>query len=162
RRTFVCLGDAVNLAARLMSKASPGHIIASDRVQAAAGDGFTWERLPEFTVKGKQDTVVAYELENARRRGAQRHLRHRLSMVGRDDEMALLGRQLEEALGGSGGVVGIAADAGMGKSRLVAEFVRGVRRRGHIVAFGECQPFGRNTSYFAWREIWRTLFHLRD
>ncbi len=50
----------------------------------------------------------------------------------------------------------------MGKSRLVAEFVRSARRRGQLVAFGECQAFGRNTSYFAWREIWRTLFHLRD
>ena len=50
----------------------------------------------------------------------------------------------------------------MGKSRLVAEFVRNVRRRGHLVAFGESQAFGRNTSYFVWREIWRTLFHLRD
>ena len=43
----------------------------------------------------------------------------------------------------------------MGKSRLVAEFVRDARRRGIVVAFGECQSFGTNTSYFVWREIWR-------
>ena len=45
----------------------------------------------------------------------------------------------------------------MGKSRLVAEFVRTARRRGLFVAFGECQSFGTNTSYFVWREIWRRL-----
>ncbi len=50
----------------------------------------------------------------------------------------------------------------MGKSRLVAEFVRSARRRGIFVAFGEFQAFGTNTSYFAWQEIWRRLLHLED
>ena len=47
---------------------------------------------------------------------------------------------------GDGRIVGIAAEAGMGKSRLVAEFVRAARRRGLFVAFGECQSFGMDTS----------------
>ena len=67
-----------------------------------------------------------------------------------------------DALEGRGRVVGIAAEAGMGKSRLVAEFVRNVRRRGHTVAFGECQAYGTKTPYFVWREIWRRLFGLED
>ena len=50
----------------------------------------------------------------------------------------------------------------MGKSRLVAEFVRRARRRGNVVAFGECQAFGANTSYGVWREIWRSLLRLED
>ena len=50
----------------------------------------------------------------------------------------------------------------MGKSRLIAEFVRAARRRGLFVAFGECQSFGTNTSYFVWREIARRLFGLED
>ena len=162
RRTFVCLGDAVNLSARLMSKAPAGHVYVSDPVRLAAGDGFTWEPIPDFKVKGKSELVVAHDLTGYSRNTSQRYLRHRLPMFGRDEELAQLGLRLNEAFSGTGSVVGIAADAGMGKSRLVAEFVRGVRRRGHLVAFGECQAFGRNTSYFAWREIWRTLFHLRD
>ena len=50
----------------------------------------------------------------------------------------------------------------MGKSRLIAEFVRDARRRGLFVAFGECQSFGTNTSYFVWREIRRRIFGLED
>ncbi len=50
----------------------------------------------------------------------------------------------------------------MGKSRLVAEFVRNVRRDGQLVAFGECQAYGTRTPYFVWREIWRRLFGLDD
>ena len=49
----------------------------------------------------------------------------------------------------------------MGKSRLVAEFVRSARAAGHLVAFGECPAFGANASYAVWREIWRTLARRR-
>ena len=50
----------------------------------------------------------------------------------------------------------------MGKSRLIAEFVRNARRRGLFVALGECQSFGTNTSYFVWREIWLGSVRLED
>ena len=43
RQTFTCLGDAVNLSARLMSKAPPGQIYVSDPVRRAAGEQFSWE-----------------------------------------------------------------------------------------------------------------------
>ena len=48
----------------------------------------------------------------------------------------------------------------MGKSRLIAEFVRGVRAGGGLVAFGECQAFGTHADYFVWQEIWRTLLRV--
>src|SRR6185436_1915171 len=85
-----------------------------------------------------------------------------LALVGRREELAALDASLERALAGDGRTVGIAAEAGMGKSRLVAEFVRAARRRGLFVAFGECQSFGANSSYQVWREIWRRLFDLED
>jgi len=161
RRTFVCLGDAVNLSARLMSKAAPGEIYVSDEVKRATGEGFTWQQLEQIAVKGKAEPIVPHALTGYARR-SQRLTRHRLPLFGRRKELEHLGLRLEAALSGAGSVVGISAEPGMGKSRLVAEFVRNVRRRGHLVAFGESQAFGRNTSYFVWREIWRTLFHLRD
>ena len=62
RRTFVCLGDAVNLAARLMSKAPAGSIYVNDDVRTAAGDAYIWEALPDLTLKGKSAVVVAHAL----------------------------------------------------------------------------------------------------
>ena len=162
RRTFVCLGDAVNLAARLMSAAGPGEIHVADPVRVAAGDAFTWQALPSFVPKGKSEPVVPHALLGATGRAPAREIRHRLPMFGRADELAHLGRLLDETVQGEGRVVGIAAEAGLGKSRLVAEFVRTARRRGELVAFGECQAYGATTSYFAWREIWRSLFGLVD
>lgn len=162
RRTFVCLGDAVNLAARLMSAAGPGEVYVAETVRQAAGDAFTWQTLPAFAPKGKSELVKPHALISATGRAPKREIRHRLPMFGRAEELVHLVSRLDETVGGRGRIVGIAAEAGLGKSRLVAEFVRTARRRGELVAVGECQAYGATTSYFAWREIWRTLFGLSD
>ena len=127
-----------------------------------AGDAYIWERLPELTVKGKSATIVAHALTGSLERASRRKTRFELALVGRRGELAALDDALDLTLAGDGRIVGIAAEAGMGKSRLVAEFVRSARRRGLFVAFGECQSFGTDTSYFVWREIWRRLFDLDD
>ena len=162
RRTFVCLGDAVNLAARLMAAAPRQRIYVAAAVREAAGDAFIWERLPDLTVKGKSDPVEVWSLNGSLERASRRKTRFELDLVGRRGELAELERRLGQALGGQGRVVGISAEAGMGKSRLVAEFVRDARRDGRPVAFGECQAYGTRTPYFVWREIWRRLLGLDD
>jgi len=162
RRTFVCLGDAVNLAARLMSNAPAGSIYVEDHVRREAGEGFIWQALPPLTVKGKAATITAHALTGSLERASRRKTRYQLDLVGRREELATLDAALSATIAGDGRIVGISADAGMGKSRLIAEFVRIARRRGLFVAFGECQSFGTNTSYFVWREIWRRLLRLGD
>jgi adenylate cyclase len=162
RRTFVCLGDDVNLSARLMAKAPPGQIYVTRRIQQGAGDAFIWEQLPDMQVKGKSQPVAVYSLNGSLERASRRKIRFELGLVGRRKELATLNARLADANTGSGRILGIAAEAGMGKSRLVAEFVRGARRRGHLVAFGECQAFGTNTAYFPFREVWRRLLLLED
>ena len=162
RRTFVCLGDAVNLAARLMSKAPPGHVYVTDAVRGLAGDGFAWERLPDMTVKGKATPIGVYELGGLAGRAPRRSTRYELPIVGRRAELAALEEALVQVESGKGAIVGISAEAGIGKSRLVAEFVRRARGRGRRVAFGECLAFGSSTSYAVWREIWRELLGVDD
>jgi class 3 adenylate cyclase/tetratricopeptide (TPR) repeat protein len=162
RRTFVCLGDAVNLSARLMSKAPPGQIYVSELVRRLAGRGFTWSKLPQLRLKGKANPITAYALTGSSGARSRRVIRYVLPMVGRDAELSALHARLEEAAGAEGRTIGISAEAGMGKSRLIAEFVRDARRRGITVAFGECQSFGTTTSYAVWREIWRTLLRLPE
>ncbi len=162
RRTFVCLGDAVNLSARLMSAAPAGRIYVDDRVRQEAGDAYIWEQLPDLSVKGKKGAIVAHALNGSLERASRRKTRYQLELVGRRAELERLESSLDATIAGDGRIVGVAAEAGMGKSRLIAEFVRSARRRGLFVAFGECQSFGTNTSYFVWREIWRRLFHIEE
>ena len=87
RRTFVCLGDAVNLSARLMSAASPGQIYVSRTVHDAAGDAFAWETLPALKVKGKQEPVEVFALTGSVARISRRQVRYELPLVGRRAEL---------------------------------------------------------------------------
>jgi class 3 adenylate cyclase/tetratricopeptide (TPR) repeat protein len=162
RRTFVCLGDAVNLSARLMSKAPEGAIYVSDDVRLGAGDAYLWEALPNLVLKGKSAPVVAHALTGSLEGASRRKLRYELPLIGRLEELELLDDALARSIAGAGAIVAIAAEAGTGKSRLVAEFVRMARRRGLFVGFGECQSFGSSTGYFVWREIWRRLFRVDE
>jgi class 3 adenylate cyclase/tetratricopeptide (TPR) repeat protein len=160
RRTFGCLGDAVNLAARLMSKAPPAGIYMSDLVQRGVGDGFSYTALQPLALKGKASPVSAYSLTGGAWQRSRRALRYPLPLVGRAQELAALDAGLEAAVQGRGRIIGVSAEAGMGKSRLVAELLRSTRRRGVLAALGECQSHGTSAGYFVWGEIWRTLFGL--
>lgn len=164
RRTFCCLGDAVNLAARLMSRAAPGQILVDGRVHRAAADRFGWQALPPMTVKGKAGPVQVHALDDVRAAGGGTagRLAGRFTepMLGRARELAELEAAVEEVLAERGQVVELVAEAGMGKSRLVAELVRTLTRRGVAVYAGESPSFGAGTSYAAWRDVWWDLLGL--
>jgi len=159
RQAFTCLGDAVNVAARLMTSAAVGEIYVTDEARRAAGSAFEWNALPALSLKGKAERVAASMLLGMPRQATRaRETKHEL--VGRSDELALLADRLVATRSGCGNVVALIGPAGIGKSRLVDEFVAMARERGIDVARGECQSYARHMSYLVWREIWRSLFRL--
>jgi len=160
RLAFTCLGDAVNLAARLMSEAPPGAIYVAESVRASAGDAFVWEALPAVAVKGKADRVPVSALMRAAHGAARAAASDEPAMVGRTAELAAMVDLLDQALKGRGTIIGLSGQAGIGKSRLVAELVGIARQRGAQVATGECQSYGKIASYLVWRGIWPTLLRI--
>lgn len=159
RREYTVMGDTVNLAARLMQAAAPGAIMVASGSQRRAADGFIWETLEPLAVKGRALPVSAYRLERARLRPS-RHQEpaYKLPMVGREAELQTIEQRLGLALQGQGQVIGICAEAGMGKSRLVAEAIRIAARRGFSILNGECLSHGSNISYLPWHNLLRGLF----
>ena len=81
-------------------------------------------------------------------------------MVGRTDELATISQLLSATLGGQGRVLGITAEAGLGKSRLVAEVVRLEHQRGMVGYGGAAQATGTRSPYLVWQPIWRAIFDL--
>jgi class 3 adenylate cyclase/predicted ATPase len=119
RRTFTVMGDTVNLAARVMSRAAPGQVLVTPDVLDRSQLAFETEALEPFSVKGKRHPVTAFALgkpKRARRRGSDA-----LPLVGRADEVAALEADLAAVAGGEARFVEIVGGPGMGKSRLVEE-----------------------------------------
>nr|WP_231126732.1 tetratricopeptide repeat protein [Motilibacter aurantiacus] len=160
RRTFCCLGDAVNLAARLMAACPPGEVYVSAAVARSAGDGYTWAAVPDLPVKGKAVPVAVRRLVGDCRRAVPAARRHALPIVGREEELALLRDRLHRAVTGAGQVVAVSAEAGMGKSRLISELLEQARAEGVHAYVGEAQAFGTSTSYAAWQDIWAGLLRV--
>jgi class 3 adenylate cyclase/tetratricopeptide (TPR) repeat protein len=120
RRTFTVMGDAVNLAARLMAAAKPGDLYATGAVLDQARTQFSTEALEPFYVKGKSEPVQAYGVGPAT--GTKSESFGMLPFRGRDKELTILANAMEDAAGGRGGSILLEAERGTGKSRLVSEF----------------------------------------
>ena len=119
RRTFTVMGDTVNLAARVMSKATPGQVLVTPDVLERSQLAFETEALTPFTVKGKRRPVTAFALGAPKR--APRRRSDMLPLVGRADALAGFGADLLAVKTGEARFVEIIGEPGMGKSRLVEE-----------------------------------------
>jgi predicted ATPase/class 3 adenylate cyclase len=160
RRTYGVLGDDVNTAARLMQSAPAGQIYVSAAARSGTGDSYIWWELPPLRVKGKALPVTVYRLLDVQERRTIRlqEPKYALPMVGREVERSELEAKLELARRGQGQILGVTAEAGMGKSRLMAELIRMARERQVVAYGGECQSHGTATPYLVWRSIWRSFF----
>ncbi|MGH8989631.1 MAG: AAA family ATPase, partial [Acidimicrobiales bacterium] len=159
RRTFCCLGDPVNLSARLMSAALPGTAYVTPEVAKDAAARFDFEELAAMTVKGKSAPIAVRRLTGRARHGAGRVVRASHPLVGRADELDQLVSLSDIALAGDGQLVAIAAEAGMGKSSLTAVFAELLEDRGVPVLAGAAASAG-GSSYLVWKTAAEALFGL--
>src|SRR5258708_34029253 len=145
------MGHAVNHADGLMARAEPGEGLVTEPVPAASKTRFSCTPLTPYMVKGMTHPVRAVAVgppegggqnvnERANRRGP---------LIGRQTEVQALLDALEAVRAGSGRLVEIVGEPGMGKSRLGGELIdRAVDL--HAPTIG-CQPFETSTPDFAGR-----------
>ncbi len=162
RRTYDILGDQVNLAARLMMAAKPGEILVSRRIQEQVQGDFELTSLAPIAVKGKSQPVAVARLE-ARKLGGglQAMTAQALPLVGRETDLERLDAVLKNALRGQGQIVHITGPAGIGKSRLVADFAAKAAKGGLRLLASACQSTSQDVPYRAWQPIFRSLLNLQ-
>ncbi len=158
----IVVGDVVNVAARLQTAAAPGEIVIGKATHDLVRDAVEVGPAESLDLKGKAEPVVAYRLHEVAA-GAEGH-RRRLDapMVGRERELDALHRAFERAIsGGSCQLFTILGAAGVGKSRLVVEFLGAVRDRAFVVR-GRCLPYGEGITYLPVAEIVRQAAGIGD
>jgi hypothetical protein len=137
---MTALGDRVNLASRLQTLAEPGAVLLSDATRRLVDGLVDATFAGDRAIKGKLERQKVWRLD-AIRQGATRFdvaVGRGLSLyLGRERELHLLDCALAEACNGLR-VIDIVAEPGMGKSRLLHEFVARMRDKQAFALFGNC------------------------
>lgn len=145
-------GDAVNVAARLEQAARPGQVLVGEPTLALVREAVEAEPVEPLELKGKAEPVAAYRLVRVRQAPERRH---DSPFVGRERELALLREAWERACSDRRcELVTVVGEAGVGKSRLVAEAIGSVDA---TIVRGRCLPYGEGITYWPVVEVLKQL-----
>jgi predicted ATPase len=162
---YSAIGQTTHLAARMAQLADPGSILLT------AATLWLVERLVRFTppgpvpVKGLAEPVEVCELVGAsalRRRLQAAAARGLTRFVGRQGEMDTLSQALARAAAGHGHVVAVLGEAGVGKSRLVYEFVHAHHIQGWLGLESAAVSYGKAPPYFPVIDLLKRYVHIED
>jgi len=165
RMDYTAVGDTTNLASRMETMAKPGSILATGNIYRLARDFFEFEPLGEVKAKGKAGFQEAYELKNATEvesRIEAAAVRGLTKFVGRKREIGILREAFNKTQSGSGQVVGIVGEAGVGKSRLLLELRNILPKGKYIYLEGRCLHYGGSMPYLPILDILRSYFEIRE
>jgi class 3 adenylate cyclase/tetratricopeptide (TPR) repeat protein len=160
---YTVVGQTAHLAARMEQMAKPGSVLTTaDTLQLAEGY-VAMKPLGPVPVKGLGELVDVYEVTGAgvaRTRLQAAAGRGLTRFVGRDVELEQLRRVQQLAGQGHGQVVAIVGEAGVGKSRLVHEFVHSDDTTGWLVLESNSASYGHVTPYLPVIELLRDYFRI--
>jgi class 3 adenylate cyclase/tetratricopeptide (TPR) repeat protein len=165
RMDYTAVGDTTNLASRMESMAGPGRIVLSSHTHRLVRDFFEFNDLGHIEVKGKKEPQEIFELlgtgdvETRIAASVARGLTH---FVGRESSLLAFMEAYNRARVGSGQVVGLVGDAGVGKSRLLLEFKNQLPRGEFTYLEGQCLTFGGAMAYLPILEIIRSYFNIKE
>ena len=149
-------GDAVNTAARLEQAAASGEILLGGTTYALVRDAVQAEPVAPLVAKGKTEPVPAHRLLAVLDTDRGRHRRDDVKLVGREHETRALHDALERTVStGQSHLVTVVGPPGIGKSRLVKEFLAGIGDSANV-ARGRCLSYGQGITY------WPLVQALRD
>jgi len=145
-------GDAVNVAARLEQTAYLGAVVIGGLTRRLIGSAATVVELNPLVLKGKSEPVPAYRVVEVTD-GAHRGEAHHRPFIGRGREFAHLRNLALDARDRNRlRRVDVVGDPGIGKTRLVREFIAQVGDRAQVLA-GSCLPYGEGITFWPIVEI---------
>ena len=149
--TLMVMGDTVNVASRLESAAEPGTVLIGERTARRVKHLYLLSPRT-LTVKGKSEQLQAFVV--GEKRELPQLARLASPLVGRDSELAWLTAGLEATEQQQRPrVANLLGEPGVGKSRLLREFIQVAEERGSRVVVGRCLPYGEAVTLWPLGEI---------
>ena len=156
------VGQTVHLASRMEQLAKPGTILATGETVALAAGRVRTRALGPVNVKGLIDPVEVFEVTGARSSAARVETSSRTlsPLVGRAAELDRLSAELDVVRQGPGRLVAVTGEPGIGKTRMVQEFLPICRAQGCVTFGAAAQPYTRVTGQRTGLDIIHSYFGL--
>src|SRR5829696_2467720 len=162
---YTAMGDTTNVAARLQSAALPGTVLISADTYHLVKELFEFEPRGAVEFKGKSMPIETHEVLAPKTvPGKVRGIEGVTSpLVGRAAEFRLVREKLEDVRQGRGSLVAVMGEAGLGKSRLLAE-AREVATVGSPVTWleGRALSYEQAVTHYPWRQIMRQAVGVQE
>jgi class 3 adenylate cyclase/tetratricopeptide (TPR) repeat protein len=144
------VGETPNLAARLQGTAEPNTVVIAQSTRKLLGSLFVLEDLGAKNLKGIAGPVPAWAVLRANTTGSRFEALYssRTCLVGREEQIKLLRRRWQSARAGDGCAVLLSAEAGIGKSRLVAALIELLQSEPHAPLQFFCSPHRQDSALF--------------
>jgi class 3 adenylate cyclase/tetratricopeptide (TPR) repeat protein len=165
RMDYTAVGDTTNLASRMQTMAQPGTVLLSEHTRRLVKDYFDLRSLGQMEVKGKKEPQEAFELIKASKvvtRIGASVAKGLTRFVGRKSSMATLLDVFDKVKSGSGRVVGLLGEAGVGKSRLLLEMRNMLPQGEYHYLEGRCLQYGGSMAYLPVLDILRSYFDIKE
>jgi class 3 adenylate cyclase/tetratricopeptide (TPR) repeat protein len=165
RMDYTSVGETTHLAARMEQLARPGTVLMTPATLHLAEGFVRVNSLGPVPVRGRREPLEVYELSGvgpalSRLQAAAQHGLTRF--VGRDAEIDVLRRLLEQAGAGHGQLVAIVGEAGVGKSRLTWEFTRSHHAHGCLVLRSRSVSYARGRPYVHVIDLLKTYLDIQE
>ncbi len=147
KKEFTVMGDVVNIASRLKDAAPKGRIYVGLQTHHKTSEMYEYKIMESIKLKGKKNPVPVYELLS-RKLGVARGRMIFSPLVARQEELNLLESKVLNVISGEGSIVHVIGEAGLGKSRLIAELRNKECIEKVILLEGRAQSFGMNLSFY--------------
>lgn len=148
RMDYTATGDTTNLASRLESLAEPRKVFISDSTYKLVQDYFDVKSLGHVAVKGKVSPVKVYRVRGIKKSIDPVYIAKGLTkFIGRHNELEIISERLNRIKEGSGQIVGIVGEAGIGKTRLIYELRKLIKNQQITYIESRCHSFGSTTPY---------------
>jgi class 3 adenylate cyclase/tetratricopeptide (TPR) repeat protein len=160
---YTVVGQTVHLASRMEQMAKPGSVLITANTLQLAESYVSIASLGPVPVKGLAVPLPVYEVTGvgvARTRLQAALGRGLTRFIGRDVELGELRRVEQLAAGGRGQVVAIVGEAGVGKSRLVHQFVHSNHQAGWLILEVSSVSYGQATPYLPVIELLKSYFQI--
>ncbi|MFZ1058316.1 MAG: adenylate/guanylate cyclase domain-containing protein [Candidatus Rokuibacteriota bacterium] len=163
RMDYTAVGQTTHLAARMEQAALPGSILITPETLRLAEGFIQVKPLGPLPIKGLEAPIEVYEVTGAatvRSRMEAAAARGLTRFVGRDAEMEMLRQSLDKARTGHGQIVAVVGEPGVGKSRLLWEFIHSHRTHGWLVLESSSASYGKATPYLPVIDLLRVYFQI--